>query len=312
MALYKIPKLILSKIRILKKSKFLSVAVINLPKSEIEADRFKKFGLTYKGGRLIFAEKFVPRSSMGKYSRINKIGTIVKRKDLPKINKTFSIEVPNYGDWSKGSHDIERDRLVYQQEKIDPKNIAISPELIVDKNEEIVVGFKIDEVLDKSDKHLRDKLLFHLNLLQENFGTYDVISVGEPIREKKIYKKLDWEILPPGWWSDREKIMEIKEKLGSREGELLIERLKYIESLNPLERYEGRTLLGNRSYYVFIFKKNVLAECPMFGNAIYILDETNKNFWQEIFAKTKKEALKDAARILHKGNWKEKLKSFLS
>ena len=308
----KIPKFILIKLKTLKKPEFLAVAVVNLPKSEIKDGKFKKFGINYIDEKLILNEKFIPRPSTGKYSRINKLGAVVKRKDLPKINKTFSIEVPNYGDWSKGSHEIEWDRMVYQKEKIHPRNLSISSEIVVDKNEEIVVGFKVSEALDKSDKFLQDKLLFHLNLLQENFGTCDIISIGEPIQERKLYKKLNWEVLPVGWWSDREKIREIKEKLGSREGELLIERLKYIESLNPLESYEGKALLGNRLYYAFVFKGNVLAECPLFGNAIYLLGEDKKNSWQEIFAKTKREALKDAVRILHRGNWKEKLKKFLS
>lgn len=309
----KIPKFIISKIKKSKKPEFVAATVVHFSKSEIMSGKLRKFGIGYKNNKLIIEGKFVPRTSTGNYSKTNKTGEVVIRKDLPKITKTFSFEAPNYGDWSKGSHEIQYEREVYQRNFVKPKNLSIFPELITDKNEEVVIGFKISKTLSKSDKSFYDKLLFHLNLLQENFGKCDVYFVGEPLKEREVYKRLKWEVLPPGWWSDKTQVQRIEERLGTSKTQLFVERLKYVESLNPLERYIGESYLGNRLYYVFVFKNYVLAECPMFGNAVYLLNEDKMNSWKEIFALIKKEALKKGAvRILHLGNWKKRLAKLLS
>lgn len=310
--LRKIPKVVLYKVKSSKKPKLTAVAVVCFPKSDIQGGKLKKFGIIYDKGRLIIKKEFMPRSSSGRYSRMNRSGKTMVLKDLPMITKTFSIEVPNYGDWSKGSHEIYYDRKVYQREFVGPKNLSICPELIAERDNEVVFGFRIKESLDKTDKELKNNLLFHLNLLQENFGTCDIVPEGEPLEERKSYKKLSWEILPPGWWRDKTQIEKLKEKLGDRQSQLFMERLEYIESLNPLERYEGRSYLGSRLYYVFVFKKAILAECPMFGNAAYLLKGDKMASWQEIFAQTKKIALNEGAtRILHMGDWKKRLSKVL-
>ncbi len=308
----KVPEFILRKISNSKKHQFVVAAVNCFPITEIINGKFKKFGISYSDNKLVIAEKFVPRISSGRYSKENKLGKIVVRKDLPMITKSFSMEVPNYGDWNKGSHEIEWNRKVYRKDKIEPKNLSISPEIVKERENEAVIGFKIDKTLKTSDKNFQEDLLFYLNLIQENFETCNVFPIGEFLKERQVYKKLNWEVLPFGWWADKKQVQSLKEKLGSNV-RLFIERIKYIESLNPLERYEGQSYLGNRLYYVFVFEKCVLAECPMFGNAIYILGEDKMSIWQDIFAKTKKEVLEiGVKRVLHRGDWKKRLKIALS
>lgn len=308
----KVPKFILNKINNFKKQRFVVAAVDCFPMAEIINGKFKKFGISYDSNQLVVADKFIPRPSFGKHSRENKCGKIVVRKDLPMITKTFSIEVPNYGDWSKGSHEIDWDRKVYRKDKIEPRNLLIFPEIVDKRENEVVVGFKINKTLNKSDKNFQKDVLFHLNLIQENFGKCDIIPVGETLKERRVYRKLNWEVLPPGWWTDGSQVQRVKERLGPHT-QLFIERIRYIESLDPLERYEGQSYLGSRLYYVFVFEKCVLAECPMFGNAIYILDRDRTDSWQDIFAKTKKEVLETGVkRVLHRGDWKRRLKGILS
>ena len=306
--LQKIPKVILYKVKSFKKSKFTAVAVVCFLKSDIQGGKLKKFGISYDEGGLTIKKEFIPRSSSGRYSRMNRFGKTIVRKDLPMITKTFSIEAPNYGDWSKGSHEINYDRKVYRREFVEPKNLPICPELVVERDNEVVVGFRVKESLGKTNKELKNKLLFHLNLLQESFGTCDIVPEGEPLEERKFYKKLSWEVLPPGWWRDKSQIEKLKKRLGDRQSQLFMERLEYIASLNPLKQYEGHSYLGSRLYYIFVFKKAILAECPMFGNAAYLLKGGKMASWQEIFVQTKRFALnKGATRILHMGDWKKRL-----
>ena len=85
----KIPKFILNKIGTFKKPEFIAVAIICFSKSKRIAGNLKKFGISYKDNNIVIKDKFIPMSSAGKYSRINRLGKVVIRKDLPKISKIF-------------------------------------------------------------------------------------------------------------------------------------------------------------------------------------------------------------------------------
>lgn len=304
----KVPRLILNKIKTFKSDDIEAVAVVSFPKLDIEAGKTKKLGISLQDGQLQVEGQLVPKPSTGKFGRINKFGKVIIRKDLPMIKKSFSMEVPNYGDWSNGSHEITHERDVYQREKVAPKNLSFVSERIAEKDSEMVVGYRTSKALDSRDKNFETELLFHLNLLQENFGNCDVVPVGEQLRERPAYKRLEWEVLPPGFWRDKNQVEKLKSRLGDEKAKLFIERLEHIESLNPLERYEGQSYLGNRLYYVFVFKNSVLAECPLFGNAAYLLKGDKMTSWRDTFMKTKRTALSEGAiRILHTGDWKKRL-----
>lgn len=304
----KVPGLILDKIKTIKGDEVEAVAVVSFPKADIESGKTKKLGVSYQNGSLQIEGQLVPKPSSGKVSRINKFGKVIIRKDLPMVKKSFSMEVPNYGDWSNGSHEIVHERDVYQRAKVAPKNLSFVSELIAEKDGDVVVGYRVSEVLNSLDKNFETELLFCLNLLQENFGTCDVVPVGEQLKEKPAYKRLEWEVLPPGFWRDQSQVEKLKSRLGEDKAKMFIERLEYIESLGPLERYEGQSYLGNRLYYVFVFKNSVLAECPLFGNAAYLLKGDKMASWQDTFIKSKRTALGEGAtRILHIGDWKKRL-----
>ena len=61
---YKIPKAILSRLKTIEKPEILAVAIINIPKPEIKAGRFTKFGIKYNDGQLMF-EEFIQSPSLG-------------------------------------------------------------------------------------------------------------------------------------------------------------------------------------------------------------------------------------------------------
>lgn len=78
---------------------------------------------------------------------------------------------------------------------------------------------------------------------------------------------LSWQILPPGWWNDRKYTDPLGKQRGG--GALILERLRFVDSLNPKSRYIGSDKFGSHPYWVFVFKSHVVAECPLEGNAIY-------------------------------------------
>lgn len=304
----KIPRPLELKINLLQGKEFIVAAIVRLSKKDIISRKYKNFGITYKNGELLIERNFLPVSK-GKFSRINSKGEIVIRKDLPKILKTFSFDAPNYGDWYNGSHEVSWEKDVYQRETIKGPKITIIPQLIEELEDEVVLAFKIEGNPKVSDVDFSKNLLFRLNLLQEIFGTCDLYGLDEKLQEKKAYKKLTWQILPSGWWRDNNEVSKIASVIGKRFASLFIERLKKIENLDPLESYFSDSYLGNRLYYVYVFKNVVIAECPMFGNALYFLQGDIKDSWQEIFSVTKREALnRGAKRLMHKGEWEKKLR----
>ena len=119
---------------------------------------------------------------------------------------------------------------------------------------------------------------------------------------------LQWSVLPPGWWNDSKYTDQITKN--AKTGQLLIERLRYVDHLNPLERWRSQEQLGSDPYWVFVFPHHVVAECPTHGNAIYIIKGTSD--WRNVLDRSKADLLKGfpdrVVRIMHSGDWKSRLR----
>ena len=92
-------------------------------------------------------------------------------------------------------------------------------------------------------------------------------------------------------------------------GQLLLERLRYVDQLNPLERWRSEERLGSDPYWVFVFNRHVVAECPTHGNAIYIIKGTSD--WRNLLNRSKADLLKGfpdrVVRIIHRRDWQSRL-----
>jgi hypothetical protein len=122
--------------------------------------------------------------------------------------------------------------------------------------------------------------------------------------------RLNWTVLPQGWWSDpkyQSQVAKINSK--TKNPGIILERLAYLESLGPRLAYEGKDRLGSEAYWVFVFDRHVVAECPLWGNAIYVIRGTGD--WRTLLSKSKRELLTAGQgriqRISHKGDWKSRL-----
>jgi len=288
-------------------------AAVVLNKLDIEKGKYKALGIGLGEDGLRMGEKILPGARAGRYSKYNRHGRTIVMKDLPKEKKSFSFDAPNYGDWYNGSHVVEWEKEVYQRQHSVPRKITISSSFLEDRDGEVVVGFLADGVLNRNNPSFNDDLLYRLNLLQENVGSVDIFGEGEPIKPRMAVKRVNWEILPPGWWADTKRIDFLRQKLGDKRVDILIERSKFIESLNPQNVYIGQSYLGGRTYVVYDFGNHVVAESPNWGNAVYVLSGEQAKHWQAILSESKREALnKGAGRILHIGDWKAKLAKTLS
>lgn len=299
----KVPKWIKAKLRSYSKNEFIVAAVLRLPRQESGSEMLAKLGINNHSDIATQLPKTVPVDARsGNYSQVNKYGKEIVRKDLPMLTKTYSHESPNFGDWQKGSHTVSWDRDIYVRENVGPRNYNFAVEKVGEYGDGIVLAAKVDTVLDSNKANFGDDLLFGLNLLQENFGICDVFEAGEEFKERNAYMKLGWEVFPPGRWRDPSHVEKLVSHLGEKRANEFLERLDIINKFNPIQSYIGSSFLGNRLYYVFIFPNTVVAECPLFGNALYYLPKNMVGKWKDIYSASKRLAIRGGAkRLMHLG-----------
>ena len=106
---------------------------------------------------------------------------------------------------------------------------------------------------------------------------------------------LSWQVLPAGWWNCTRYTNQFAKPNGV--SNLVIESLRF----------------GNYAYWVFVIASRVVAECPLEGNAIYVIDDTKD--WRSLLGRSQRNLLTVAPdhveRIVHNSDCKTKLRVIL-
>lgn len=270
-------------------------------------------GLKLEGGRLVIPAPTVPPESMGRYSNINVNGREVVRKDLPMVSKTFSWEVPNYGDWSNGSHTQSISRDVYQRDLVPPKELTLAVELIAEDPAAgtYTIKFSIDQVISRRAKDFEADLLYNLNILQENVHTVDVFPSTATLVDYMATVRVDWEILPPGTVDEVLKgILHGKKAISAEKQQLMRERLTVLRGLKP-EAYIAGTNEFLRYFGAKFADDFVAFENLNYGNALYVMYEQ----WTTLSRRSRIDLLKGPregfVRIEHRDGWDGQLAALL-
>lgn len=315
--LRKIPGDVMTRIDEIASVDIVATSVLKIPESAIQKGQYQHLGIGWENGGLSISKStIIPSSQMGKYSYRNRYGYVIIFKHRPMINRAYSWEVPNFGEWSKGSHSVDRDRRVYQRKHISPSLHLITIELLgeeIKSERYFILKFGIDEVLDKRDPDFFDKLKFNLNLLQENIGHCGVYASDAKSSEYLQTLYVSWEILPPG---DREgnivRILgDVQDGNSSYQRRQFVERYDYLVSLKPQKLIRG--VNSFRRYFGVLFADDlVIFENVEYGNAIYVM---SKN-WEALSKLSRIELLSgynsDVIRIPHIGTkWKEQVKDVI-
>ena len=140
-------------------------------------------------------------------------------------------------------------------------------------------------------------------------GLHILAWIGHSWSTLNQYRRLYWKLLPSGK-HPFPKLCEYYNELQSISSgkRYEIERLEKIYSLAPDDIYVGQDEF--EGYAVFVFKESnkAVLECPIVGNAIYII----KDNWKSLSQRSKSELLwyhsNSVLRIIHSENWFEKLK----
>lgn len=295
-------------------SPYILVATTLVVKEEqIKAGEFEHLGIQFIDNKLNISEVISPQNLKGRYAKRNLNGYDIVHRDLPKIHKTYSWEVPNFGDPDKGYHEICVTRLVYKRTHIAPREWSIRVECL--KEEHIDDGgrlftFKItvDTIFCKTESLFRDDLFFALNLLQENTFSCNVFDAKTTKEDFLKTRSVGWEIFPAG--SLERAIRYVASQIENKADELkkrIEHRAEFLQSLKPKEYIVGFGM--NRRYFGAKFKDNlVVFENIEYGNAIYILFDN----WMEISKMSRIEILqrkeKDFIRLPHRRNWERVLR----
>ena len=295
-------------------SLYLIVATTLIIKEEqVKAGEFEHLGIKFVDDKLDFQKSISPQDLKGRYAKKNIDGYDIIHRNQPKEPKTYSWDVPNFGDPDKGYHEINVTRLVYPRTHVAPREWNIRVELL--KTEKLdgdvtLFTFKIvvDMILCKTEMVFRDDLFFALNLLQENTFSCDVYDAETTDDVFLKTRTVGWEIFPAGSF-DRA-VTYLSSQLGPCAKEVqkqIEERSRFLKSLNPIEFIVG--FGGNKRYFGAKFKENLIVfENVEYGNAIYILFDN----WMEISKMSRIEILqrkeKDFIRLRHGKNWERILK----
>ncbi len=202
---------------------------------------------------------------------------------------------------------------MYQRDLIPPKQIALRIEVIArDPIKDIyVIRVCSEEVLNPNDPAFEADLFYNLNLLQENTGYVDVYPADATREDYLATLNVAWEILPPG---EREQniavIIGSGRTLSPEVRAKLIERYTFLEGLKPRNFVAG--ISGFRRYFGAQFAEDlVVFENVEYGNAAYVMGRN----WDELSRLSRTQLLamaqRDFDRILHVGDWKEKLRGII-
>jgi hypothetical protein len=308
--LRKIPPAIIMKLKRFSDEQIMVAVVKKIPLSVIRSGRYKHLGIAEAGGVPTVPKFALPSARQGRFSNRNMNGWIVVRKDLPKTPKTYTFDAPNWGDWSKGSHDVDFERLVYRRDFHSPPELAIHMELLSTEpgaDPKLIIKFQLADFLNQSHPEFKKLLFFNLNLLQENVGACDVFKADSALPDFLHTITVEWEILPPG---DREG--NLAKILSGRPPDetirVVTERYDTLAALGPVAFIHGRS--GFRRYFGAKFADDlVVFENIEHGNAAYVMFER----WEILSQRTRLELLSGPAdgfiRVIHRGGWQKELKA---
>ena len=167
----------------------------------------------------------------------------------------------------------------------------------------------IDFVRSDNSRWMSENIAYRLNQITELESSLSSLSSFDNPSD------LNWEILPPGWWRDQKIVSLMRSSSrGEGDGDHLVERLQYVDSFNPTSVYRSKFGELGYQYYIFVFKRYAVAECPDYGNAIYVLDGVSD--WKAVFRHSRGDVRRfyrnRIIRIYHTDNWKGRLARIIS
>lgn len=303
----KIPDSITAKAAKISGDEVVVGTLLKLTRQQIADGRLSGLGVTDFNDLPVSDES--PSTSQGRIARRNADGWTIVRRDLPKIDKIYTFYAPNFGDSSKGEHEIVQVRKVYQRDEFLPPALTVSAKIIESATGVDQVFFIRAQIVQSIDRNDQDTLLFALSLCQETFGDIDVYDINADNIDYLKAVVVDWEILPVGQKDDVIRRLLSPIPGARRQPEMDQERVDFFKKVDPDHYVKGTS--GFTRYVGMLFDDLLLLENLSAGNAIYVL----RGNWQKLSKLPRRELLKmkssDVWRVIHNPGWKIRLKSLV-
>jgi len=281
--------------------------------TKLASGELKHLGISVSGDKITIPDSALPPARIGKYSDRNLNGYEVVRKDLKKQTHYHSVETPNWGDFSYGTHDVNLPYEKYPRDFHGPQHVRIKMACPSEnaKADRTMIIFEVDKVLDQEARDFKASLLECLNLLQENVGACGVQKAGATTAEYLKTMRVAWEILPPG--TVEEVITRVFKGCTptKEEASSITDRYNFLMSLKPEKLIYGTS--GFQRYFgALIHERLVIFENIEYGNAIYVMFED----WKDLSQRSRTELLSgrygnNFDRVLHVSGWKKKVRAII-
>ena len=150
----------------------------------------------------------------------------------------------------------------------------------------------------------------HLHIRMNRLQRHHILNHPEEKTGVPV-EKLPFELLPPGSWDIEDVIAYYHREAKEFAREIQLNRLTAIISLGPIKCYVGTELWVG--YVVFEFSESgrVVLECPVEGNATYVLSGD----WKKMVGHSKfylrTNFSHNYTKIVHKGDWLARVKTAL-
>lgn len=124
-------------------------------------------------------------------------------------------------------------------------------------------------------------------------------------------EEVNWQILPPGYVERMHTMSSGRRKRFERQ--YCLTRLKVLQSMGPTKWWRGKHVKGASEYLVAEFPDCVVAECPLYANAIYVYKTKDaERDWKEVFCLTRKEIRElGGIQVRHDEGWEDVLKNHI-
>lgn len=237
---------------------------------------------------------------IGRFTEFNANGRLIIRKDLPKIDKTFTAH-SSWEDWHGNPHSGIRviTRKVYPTEQVPPPSEYFT---ILNSARGPVVASRSLSLSPAT----ADQILHLVNLFLEVFGQFEMLGKDLQPSDRLQIRKLNWKILPPGAYPFERARKELSQFLSGLPDTA---RPVVEDRIRTITRYEPDLIAvgvgGFTDYVVFGFTKRgmYVLESHRLGNATYAL----KSDWESVAMLSKKEILDGSlheARVIHNHGWR--------
>jgi len=233
-----------------------------------------------------------------------------KKYDIYELNKKFDNPQEQFDELIRNR--VKKGRLKEMRKKLAHYNL---------EKEKIEIEYKQHQNLLEREYFENESYRMDLDYkVNKKITERQEFIVGLRSKKRKIFdnlfqnlqvKKLPWKFFPKGEWTVDE-IIKSFSKYATQNETVDEKRLrKIVSNLEPSVCYISEDGFNRYIAFCFDWTEKVILECPIYGNAIYII----KGDWQKIARMSKWEARYEYSNqvtvIRHNETWFERLKSNL-